>query len=604
MPSSVASSESSPNQSPTWSPATQRRLSARRGSVSASDPWGAYADVNLNPSRSLTSRLSIVRVPPQQAEEEGRRHRRRGSNASVGSSSSRDGGNRLSFAMSSFRPSSPVGGQPPSPTSSPRMRPTSPGLSRRHSGSGQTAFGNHPKLSPEQLVELARQSCNPRPAIAAGPGAVAVPALQPVSFTPLPESVYLPYVERAAEVTELVTHPPCSKILALLAQTFPPDRRTPATPPSTEALLNFDPRGWTYSEFEHWLTRVDRDAVPDALWVVRARACILAHSELLWSRIKGALGVPPELDVDEADLEPQPVSGARVIEGLPRDIMSAEEYGAVFEPESPEVLARPLHESVDADAAATLAEPTAEERAEAEAQEEMYAETAVSIEPIVASNGNVPPPFSTSVNPDHHALEEVREEDEDEDGAAGDGKDNNQPEEDIQGLRIVTSPTKPVALGMPIPSGSLSVVSDANPGVSPMSPLGGPLRASPYSGLTRSSPRFAGSASVGSFRGMGPAAMVGDEPYDHLRERGPGHPLFPSSFAHLSLSPTLGKHTKTRSQSMIHPPPSRADLARAGSWGAPRPASMGRRPDWARNFDPTRHEYAVASSAGSVSAHE
>ncbi|OCH96325.1 hypothetical protein OBBRIDRAFT_787407 [Obba rivulosa] len=526
MPSSIASNESSPAQSPTWGPGTQRRLAARRGSISASDPWGAHAEVNLNPSRSLTSRLSIVRVPPQQPEEDGRRHRRHGSNASVSSSSSKEGGNRLSFAMTSFRPSSPVGAQPPSPTSSPRMRPSSPGLTRRLSGSGQNMFSGQPKLSPEQLVELARQSCNPRPPASSG----TPPTPQPVSFTQLPRSVYLPYIERAAEVTELVSHPPCSKLLALLAQTFPRDRRQPGTPLSIASLLQSDPREWTYGELEYWLTRVDRDAVPDALWVVRARACILAHSELLWSRIKAALGVPPELDVDEEDLQPEGRE-REAIEGLPQG-MSAEEYGAVFEPESPEVPPRVLDEP------ATLAEPTPEELAEAWAREGI-SETEVSIEPIVASNAP-PPPFSTSANPDHHALSEVLEEDEEEEGA-GNEDPNKQPEEEIQGLRIVTSPMTPAALSIPTPSSNLSAAGDAPSGVSPISPLAGPLRTSPFAGPARSSPRSLG-ASPGVLR-SGRATPAGslDEPYDHLRERGPGHPLFPGSFAQLALQPTLAE---------------------------------------------------------------
>ncbi|TFY53743.1 hypothetical protein EVJ58_g9278, partial [Rhodofomes roseus] len=100
-------SDASPSSSPSLSPTRSRRLSARRGSVAASDPWGAHSGINNNPARATSSRLTIVRVPKEDEDNANqRRHRRVGSNASVSSTSSSGKGEtgRMSFAFSSFTP--------------------------------------------------------------------------------------------------------------------------------------------------------------------------------------------------------------------------------------------------------------------------------------------------------------------------------------------------------------------------------------------------------------------------------------------------------------------------------------------------------------------
>lgn len=70
--------------------------------------------------------------------------------------------------------------------------------------------------------------------------------------------------------------------------------------PASDQTLSLprDPVRWSYNHLIHHLTKVDRDVAPDPFWALSARKCILSHSELLWERIKGALGIPPELDVD------------------------------------------------------------------------------------------------------------------------------------------------------------------------------------------------------------------------------------------------------------------------------------------------------------------
>ena len=100
------------------------------------------------------------------------------------------------------------------------------------------------------------------------------------------------------------------------------------------------------------------------------------------------------------------------------------------------------------------------------------------------------------------SLSDLREEDETE-GA----EEKAEQEQEIQGLRIITS------------SGSPGYVYDhTTRAVHNGSPLVQPKFASPT-----------------SMKG----ASERDMPYDMLRERGPGLPLFPSNFSQLSLSPTF-----------------------------------------------------------------
>ncbi|KAI0687698.1 hypothetical protein C8T65DRAFT_132780 [Cerioporus squamosus] len=527
------SATSTPELSPTLSPNTRaRRLSARRGSVAAVDPWGAYNDVNMNPSRSLTSRLTIVRVPQTDIEEPPRRHRRHGSNASINSTSSGKGeggpGGRMSFAFSSFsggqgggpggRPASPSG-----PSGSPRMRPSSPSNSRFPSN-----LQSHNKLSPEQIVDIARSSVNPRSPIPSPHGPLArasSPTPAPVSFTPLPDSIYLPFIERPAEVAALIHSQPNSRLFALLQQTFPPDARAPLGSDYEASNASPEPKEWTYADLEYWLTKVDRDVADDVEWIRKTRRCIMNHSELIWERVKGALGVPPELDVEDEGLElPQEESE------VPLSTASIDDNP--FEPDSPVVSNQPVPEV------------------------EVSDEEEFTIEPVFA---NQTPPLSAAKDPLSSSLGDLREEDENEDEEE---KKNEREEQEIHGLRIMTSPSAP------------SFVSDQVFAMSPMSGgLGSPVVRAKFSA---------------------PGSDDKDAPYDILRERGPGHPLFPSNFAQLSLSPTLQPHSK-RAQSMSYPPQPaylsphsiRSGMHRAPSIdaGAGRAANMAR-PEWARNWDP------------------
>lgn len=189
------------------------------------------------------------------------------------------------------------------------MRPSSP----RQSTSG--LFSPKPRLSPEQIVELARTSVNPRAAATSPPPAPGSSAPfshsppqspirnqaqpSPATFTPLPDDIYLPFIERPSEVVSLISSPPDAKLFALLAQTIGSkqdvDVDVPLEQPSD---LPTDPAEWTYRHLTFHLTKLDRDIAPDTIWAYAIRKCVISRSELIWERVKGALGIPPELDIE------------------------------------------------------------------------------------------------------------------------------------------------------------------------------------------------------------------------------------------------------------------------------------------------------------------
>ncbi|KAF5336722.1 hypothetical protein D9758_015085 [Tetrapyrgos nigripes] len=339
--------------SPLQTTAPKRRLSARRGSISAPDPFAKHAD--LNRSLSSSSTLTIVRVlgnnnnnhsdafalqePPSSHSSSRRLGSQHQQHRRTGSNSSDSGSGRLSFAFSSF------GGPQRSTSPTSQRRPASPG---RHHALPQS----QPRLSPEQLYDLAHQATNPKyfpsPGDASSPSPYrpesphrpvspsyfrrspvlnAVnpsPATAPATFTPLPPSIFLPFMDRPSEVAALISSSPTKKLFALLRQTFPRDPSLPGVnsdnyssspqfPPLqtqiTGTPIPRDPATWTYPQLMTFLTTTTRSDMPDTLWVAKIRKCILSRSELIWERVKGALGVPPELDIDANFLEDTEMHG-------------------------------------------------------------------------------------------------------------------------------------------------------------------------------------------------------------------------------------------------------------------------------------------------------
>ncbi|KDQ61332.1 hypothetical protein JAAARDRAFT_54710 [Jaapia argillacea MUCL 33604] len=762
-----------------------RRLTTRRGSVAASDPWGHHAKENLNPERTTSSRLTIVRVtsPPVNLEEPPRpgsphhrrhphphaslshSHRRLGSSPSSlsGSSPTASAGRevketkeRLSFASSSFGggATSGPGGRPGSPTSgrpgSPVQRPGPPSHHQRsHSFSKK-------KLSPEELYDLARQATNPTytPSPRHSPvittphspisrdGQVQQEKMTPASFTQLPDDVYLPFIDRPSEVALMMTTIPTAKLFALLAQIFPVTRDLPPSQPpdqspdsspslhpnrlstisSSSSLsslsasfsattqppsLTGDPLKWTWPQLSWWLKHVDRDQADDVEWVRKARRCVMGHSELVWERVKGALGVPCELDgewdgevwgdVKEGSVERE---GGVAVEGgsghhhahgpepsaTSTGISPMNPLPSAFVHRDPHTQHHHHHpKETDVEGDVTGAGPmefdedeeeTLSDREEPDADtddgeeggrwgggggggyegdEEEDGYESVSIEQVVV---HPTPPLvgSDAGGAGAGGLGDIGEEGEEE-GEGGmttlssDLGASTQKEKEanvIQGLRISTLPSNPSSLGGPVQKSPFffAVTGVLHPysvhggemahspvdvhghghglgqgqtpsGSNPNSAGGSGVNSAGGSGLNSAggsgtnsltnSPRMMRRLSFGSQRrlsfgstagggtGGGGRGEEGGLPFDVLRDRGPGNPLFPSNFANLALGPTLSANnpalrtpTNPPAPAYSNPHAIRGQLLRRRGLGS-----------WADGWDPSKQEYAVSFDSGS-----
>lgn len=475
-------------------------------------------------------------------------------------------------------------------------------------------------MSPEQLVDLARQSTSPRyvPPPASAPSTPHLPALTspvnhaagaitvPATFTPLPDDIYLPFIDRPIEVTQLLSTHPTTKLLSLLAQTFP---RTQGPENVNDSTFSADPATWSFGTLRFWLTNVDRQTASDALWVCNARRCVLSHSELIWERLKGALGVPPELEVDgEYDTE----SVIAVDDHPPR--VSDSPIPAILDTDGA------VEGSGESDTHTTPFLPSDVQSTQHDSMPSSPREDPLStpphllIEPILAtpSNGNVstcgsanPPPLSLPSNLSQSTslgqgdgLQDIGEEAEDEDGADTEAPEKDtQPVEDslqIHGLRISTSsvPSSPAFVSQPF-SHPTSPVMNSNDSRRNSTEL---KWSSEFTfPLTR---RISRTSSHGSVSSLGRPTFsyihnsagsdFGDNDserlYDPVGDRGPGNPLFPSNFARLALGPTLSANN----------PNLRPAHSRFAKW-----APGGRPPSWIDAWDPVKHEYAATTASGS-----
>ncbi|KAJ6485641.1 hypothetical protein C8R45DRAFT_278204 [Mycena sanguinolenta] len=618
-----------------------RRLSARRGSTSAPDPYAKNAHL----IRESSSILTIVKVttppvvapapptgPPERPPSPRRVHRRMGSNpsSSLPSPASADPPppGRLSFAFSSF--GGPHQQSSSSGPGSPRGRPASP-----HRTTSAPAFAAQ-RLSPEQLLEVAKQATNPRyisssPAVtpsAASHSPVIYPrssspqqlnssTVAPATFTPLPPDVYLPFLDRPAEVKALLSSPPSAKLFALLAQTFPKN-----VPPRESDDLPLNTADWTFEDLSHWLNETTRDEASDSFWVQTARRCILKHSELIWERLKGALGVPPELDVEYTEAEYHDVfesdsESEGVLEMAKKSPEDSEDLGdspadGKSVESSPGASRRGTFPPGFSQTSTSSSTPTILTQLPTPHNDETYftfspneltpSVSGVIIEPVIASSESVlspnPPPLSlpASLSGDAAGLGDIGEEDEEETvtppgetAPSGEAVESEPPQ--VHGLRISTP-------GTPMLPYSPSLRSATT---------GAPLRSPSFSARDSSrphSPTFMRSGSSGSLHRSGSFGSVRsvsslDVPYDPVADRAPGNPLFPSNFARLAVGPTLAANNPAL-RSPTLPPQSKygSGVTRSSSTRSMDRGNRFRR-SWGHGDD-----YAVTiasgSSAGSV----
>ena len=272
-----------------------------------------------------------------------------------------------------------------------------------------------------------------------------------------------------------------------------------------EDFAETDPKLWTHAQLEYWFRRVDRDVAPDEEWAIKARACVHSHSELLWERIKGALGVPPELDISEGEMEEGDIGG-----------LDANVTDFVLSPVDP------THK------------PDFSLAGHADVFEDDFDPLPISIEPVFATDPNTSPSVEPQVG-----LGDISEAAEEEAENADAEEDTSLPppskqEEVIHGLRISTSFSSPVShLHGNNPSVLASPIAMGNGG-------GGAVVNSEGSYTLRRSSSSSSSIHIDgrlspylAYRG------AHDDDYHTGIERGPGNPLFPSNFANLATSPTL-----------------------------------------------------------------
>jgi len=543
----------------------------------------------MNPGRTTTCKLTIVRVnptPPIQLDEQPpspqhRRHigfgaqsqntlRRHGSHGGTGKGEN----TRMSFASASFAP--------PGASSGPGPRSGSPTHGHGHNVHRRTSVPK-PRLTADQLVNLAQQSCNPQSAPVSprtpGGSLSGTAGSSYNSFTAIPDDVFLPFVDRADEVRALFTSPqPGARLLALLAQTFPP-QSTSECSAIDEIVFGTDPRQWSFAQLEYWIKQVDRDIAPDDVWVGLIRRCVLYRSELIWERIKGALGAPPELDPDGFEEDHYTIDNPVVFKNLKPDLSSSDVAARLAESPPPNLDTEP--------------QPTPDHVSESNVSasaEDPSVLPALSIEPVLMTTSPVAehdrPPTRPGGHRMHDISEDVRgESSESEDQAPDEPISSSTPREFIQGLRISTRPASPGLFATE--SGQLASSLSRTMSVSSMTqqqpsqvpvPGGAPPRR-----------RWSYAASNAS-----------SEAYDVAGERGPGNPLFPTNFARLALGPTLSANNPALRSRDFPPAPvfSNPHAIREG-------VLRGRRgkPSWADGWDPMNHEYAITASEGSGGGH-
>lgn len=371
------------------------------------------------------------------------------------------------------------------------------------------------------------------------------------------DDVWLPFIDRPMEVSALILSPPSAKLFSLLAQTFP--RVEGHSSPSITALaaipkeLNMDdfgtdPTVWTFTQLYFWLTTVPRTSAPDIFWVHQARACILARSELIWERVKGALGVPPELDIDEEDQE----------NDGQHDIFTewATTTVGVHEVEGSAAQASPEA----ADVQDIITSPI-----DVDSDPELNT-LSLSIENVIALPTPIPSSSPLAADAGLQDISEDQEEVDEDPTVSGDDGSQKQatraqadyataksaqdttPQETILGLKISTvplssSPMVPSVTGPVMISHSLShilhprahsVSSSPTLNANPL-PMASPSRSfSHLSSSPYARPKSLRTSSFGCIHSNSSSTA-----YDPVGDRVPGNPLFPSNFARLAVGPTL-----------------------------------------------------------------
>ncbi|ORY30411.1 hypothetical protein BCR39DRAFT_529782 [Naematelia encephala] len=302
-----------------------RSLSRRQSLIDHAARWAVgdeYGDENYGSVSGLftKSRLTLVKAPAEK--KIGMQRSKSSSSLAPFSSTPVDvpatsnRGPRRSFAASSFAGFTPLsmtaGANTANTIRSPSLsasgQDSAHRISHLHSPHADPEGAQRKTLTPEEVVELSRSLMSPVVIPEGGfkgaelkrrksSGAAsrksmeeeAKPplALEPVEYVQLDDDTLLPFVDRPTEVTELVMHPSNEKWVRLLKAAFPKD----VLRQHWKALK---PEEWRWDELLAHL-QVPRAECPDYAWVFRTRQAVRARSVALWEKLGTCLGCDDDL---------------------------------------------------------------------------------------------------------------------------------------------------------------------------------------------------------------------------------------------------------------------------------------------------------------------
>lgn len=482
-----------------------KSLSRRQSLIAHAARWGAgmdYEEEDVMHAAGLFSRLTLVKAP---SENSGLKRwvalsltqlissRTKSSSALAPFSAMAAAGDapatsargpRRSFAASSFAGMTPMA---PVRSDSASYSPGGPDAVHRITQlySDNDVGIQRRTLSPEEVVEVARSLSSPvmvpeggfkrselkrrksagstfrrtprTPEDPNSPDDQVSIALEPVEYVQLDDDTLLPFVERPAEVAELLSHASNEKMFDSLRAAFP----------KTAARSNWQslkPEEWSWDEFCRHLTVLTRVECPDYAWVFRARQAVRQRSVALWEKVGVCLGCDGDLlNAGGEDDIPPSWGGLGLGEEGEYDPSENQVYIAALEATDPSEVERQLREEFG---------EIVEDEGEAAA-----ARMSVLIGMATIGEGEEEARSSSS-KAGRGSMERY--------GTLGQGHSPHRPSR--VGLQILTSPT--TQQGLPrSPSAVQTPVREAMP----------------------------------------------------IFERGPGSPLFPSSFSSLSVEPNLGR---------------------------------------------------------------
>lgn len=321
--------------------------------------------------------------------------------------------------------------------------------------------------------------------------------LEPVDYKEMEADVLLPFSTRPKEVEELLTNPLNSTLYLLLQVTFPKGPKRPE-------WKDTDVRKWNWPEFWAHLTEIDRRECPDYPWVLLARDAVRQHSVSLWEKLGFCLGCDPELMM-AGDEEDTPASWGGLALG---------EEGE-YDPTLSRVYIEGLA-GIDPAAAAEEAERAERELSEAFDDDEHGAAGGFSNMATIGESEEYARSGPTAAQ------------------RAGSG----------HAVDTFPSPDGGSALQLGSSLASSYSSMDSSAPASPPQSQSRPERSKSFVGLqiaTISSSGPSPTQSSQNLRSRSNSAVFSLSPTTPQYDRGPGNPLFPSSFNTLSLAPNLGR---------------------------------------------------------------